>query len=282
MQLGAGRTLGVERFGDPEGEPVICCHGLPGSRLDLVHQAPLFASRGLAAIALDRPGFGRSTRRAERTLLEWAEDVRALADRWGLERFAVLGYSSGGRYALACAAALPERLTTVSLLASPGPPEMPGFRHNLTRLDRASLALAGRAPAAAAALWSPIRWLALHRPERLAAALGRSLSPPDRAYLGDSGRRAAFLASLAEGLRQGVGAVIDEYAIEARPWGFELERIEAPVRLWHGDRDRVVGLPHSIYLAGRIPGARLEVLRGAGHFLHLEVERIAGAIAQRA
>jgi pimeloyl-ACP methyl ester carboxylesterase len=33
-------------------------------------------------------------------LLGWADDVQALADRLGLERLAVVGYSAGGGYAL--------------------------------------------------------------------------------------------------------------------------------------------------------------------------------------
>ena len=254
-------------------------HGLPGSRLELLHEAPLLASHGLAVTAIDRPGFGLSTRRRERTLLDWPDDVRALADLWKLERFAVVGYSGGGRYALACAAAMPERISTAAVVAGPGPPEMPGARRNLTWLDRASLRLAGPAPLAASALWMPVRWLVLNRPQRFAQMLGREVSPPDREYLADPEARGSLLESLAEGLRQGVGAVVDEYAIEARPWGFDTEELRVPVRIWHGDEDRIVPLSHATYIADRVPRARLEVVKGAGHFLGGTIDRVAAAIA---
>jgi pimeloyl-ACP methyl ester carboxylesterase len=269
-------------MGDPGGKPVLFFHGLPGSRLELNHEASLFASHGLAVIAIDRPGFGRSPRRRERTLLDWPGDVRALADLWGLERFAVVGYSGGARYALACAAAMPERISTTAVIAGPAPPEMPGAHRNLTWLDRASLKLAGPVPLAAAALWRPVRWLVLNRPQRFAQLLGREVSSSDREYLSDPAARGSLLESLAEGLRQGVGAVVDEYAIEARPWGFEPEEIRVPVRIWHGDEDEIVPLAHSRYIAGRVPGARLEVVGGAGHFLGGTIDRVAAAIAAEA
>jgi pimeloyl-ACP methyl ester carboxylesterase len=279
VELESGRRFGVERFGDPEGKPMLFFHGLPGSRLELRHEGPLFASHGLAVIATDRPGFGLSTRRRERTMLDWPEDVRLLADRWELERFAVVGYSGGGRYALACAAAMPERISTAAVIAGPAPPEMPGSRRNLAWLDRASLALAGPAPLAAAALWRPIRWLVLNRPQRFARLLGREVSHSDREYLADPAARGLLLESLAEGFRQGVGAVVDEYAIDARPWGFAPEEIRVPVRIWHGDDDQIVPLPHSPNIADRVPGARLEVVNGAGHFLGGTIDRVARAIA---
>lgn len=230
-------------------------------------------------MAVDRPGFGLSPRLPGRTLLDWVADVRALADRWGLERFPVVGYSGGGRYALACASALPERLSLAAVVATPGPPQMPGFRANMTWLDLLSLRLAGSAPAAATALWGSIRWMAVRHPDRFVAGLAAGLSRPDREYLADPGSRASFLATIVEGFRQGVGGVVDEYAIESRPWGFALEQIRAPVRLWHGDEDRIVPLAHSIYTAGRLPGARLQVLAGVGHLLGAAIEPVVTAIA---
>jgi pimeloyl-ACP methyl ester carboxylesterase len=48
-------------------------------------------------------------------------DVVALADRLGIDRFAVLGYSGGGPYAVVCALAIPERLTCVGIVSGAGP-----------------------------------------------------------------------------------------------------------------------------------------------------------------
>jgi pimeloyl-ACP methyl ester carboxylesterase len=57
----------------------------------------------------DRPGIGRSDPHPERTIPGYANDVNTLVDAMGFERFAVLGYSGGGPYALACGAKLSER-----------------------------------------------------------------------------------------------------------------------------------------------------------------------------
>ena len=50
---------------------------------------------------------------------------------------------------------------------------------------------------------------------------------------------------------------------------FGLEQIETGVQVWHGDRDEVVPLHHSTYVAERIPHATLNVVEGTGHLLLL-------------
>ena len=50
-----------------------------------------------------------------------AADVLAIADAYGLDRFAVVGRSGGGPHALACAALLPDRLTRAAVLVGIAP-----------------------------------------------------------------------------------------------------------------------------------------------------------------
>jgi pimeloyl-ACP methyl ester carboxylesterase len=145
LRLPDGRVLGVERFGAKAGAPLLYFHGLPGSRLDFRSEAATFAAAGIELIAIDRPGFGLSTPVRGRSLLDWPRDVEALCDRLGLERVVVLGYSSGGKYSLACAFALSERVALAGVLAGTGPPEMPGFDEGMMGADRLALTLALRA-----------------------------------------------------------------------------------------------------------------------------------------
>jgi pimeloyl-ACP methyl ester carboxylesterase len=270
VQLHGASTLCVERFGRVEGKPVLYFHGLPGSRLDLVWADALFRDAGLAVVAVDRPGFGGSSFVRGRALLDWPNDVDALADRLGLERFAVLGYSSGGKYAIACASWLPERVTLAGVVAGTGPPEIPGFRAGLGGIDRISLTLAKRARPLALALWGVLRRMVLGRPDRFLAAFEKEISGPDRAVLADTAMREALLRAVCEGLRPGAPGVVEDYAVEARPWGFALGEIRVPVRIWHGDSDDVVPLEHSRYLAARIPTASLTVMERVGHLLLVE------------
>jgi pimeloyl-ACP methyl ester carboxylesterase len=69
-------------------------------------------------------------------------------------------------------------------------------------------------------------------------------------------------------------------ALAARPWGFRLEDIRVPVRLWHGELD--VSAPSAMgrYLAGAIPRCRALFVEGAGHFLVYDIwPEVLGALA---
>lgn len=72
------------------------------------------------AVALDLRGHGRSEapRNGEYSMEAQAEDVGAVADALGLERFALVGHSMGAGVALAYAGAHPERVSHL-LVADP-------------------------------------------------------------------------------------------------------------------------------------------------------------------
>lgn len=79
---------------------------------------------GCVLVLLDRPGYGGSTRAPAETAWrykDFAADVAALADHLGAYHFSVVGHSSGGPNALACAAHLPDRVQACGVLA--GDPE---------------------------------------------------------------------------------------------------------------------------------------------------------------
>jgi pimeloyl-ACP methyl ester carboxylesterase len=101
----------------------------------------------------------------------------------------VVGYSSGGKYAIACPASLPERVTRAGVLAGTGPPEIPGFRVGLGSFDQISMTLATRARPLALALWGLTRRMALGRPDRFLAYLEKETRGPDRAVLADPAMR---------------------------------------------------------------------------------------------
>ncbi len=128
LVLGDGRRVGcgsVWRRG-----------GVPGHRVardawvaaDVRHRGAGGGAAGIRLIAVDRPGYGRSDPRAGGTLLDYAGDVAAIAQIIGLDRFAVLGTSGGGCYALACAAGLGSRLTRVGVVSGIGSLRTPGKR----------------------------------------------------------------------------------------------------------------------------------------------------------
>jgi pimeloyl-ACP methyl ester carboxylesterase len=114
--LSDGRTLAYTDLGASNGPVVMYFHGAPGSRLDLPFFEDDLASRGVRVICADRPGYGRSSPQPDRRREHWPTDVTALADSVGLGSFAVLGLSTGGAYAVTCAAMLPDRVATAGVV----------------------------------------------------------------------------------------------------------------------------------------------------------------------
>jgi pimeloyl-ACP methyl ester carboxylesterase len=278
VRLPDGRVLGVERLGRPGGAPVLAFHGLPGSRLDFLSESRACAQAGVELIAVDRPGFGQSSPEPGRVPLDWARDVAALANALDLGRFAVLGYSAGAKYALACAYALPERVQAAGVVSGSGPPEMPGWEEGMIAPERLVQWASLHAQPLARACWALLGTLARRLPGPVMEGFARSLGGPDRVLADEPRVREALLASLLEGLRQGGAATVEDYAIEGRAWGFDPARIEVPVLLWHGVRDDEVPLAHARWLTERIPGAQLEVVEGAGHLIFGRLGPVATAL----
>ena len=261
-----GRGLLVREWGSLDGSPVIAHHGTPSCRLARPGSEADDGWTGVRVISFDRPGYGGSPPRPGRNVGAAAEDVAAIADALGLERFAVYGVSGGGPHALACAALLGERVTRVAVSGSVAPADDPqldwfGDMHPLS-VPELRAAMQGRAELRAAR--TALRGGPAGRPRSAASdAWLDGLPASDRRILLDPARRELDAIADVEANRQaGEGWIDDDLAL-VRPWGFELESIAVPVRLWHGEADILIPPTHSRRLARRIPAAEL-VLAGAG------------------
>lgn len=262
-RLPDGRALGWAEFGAADGQPLLFCHGFPSSRLGAGYLEASARRLGFRVISADRPGLGRSDFQSGRRVADWAADVASLADALELDRVAVLGVSAGGPYALACAALLPARVEIAAIASGAAPPEAPvgGTNPVLRLLSGAGKLVPGLQRLAVATALRQFR----RDPERALARVTEMLPPPDRAVYADETLHRFFLADLEEALRQGVeGATWDAMAGE-RPWGFRLEAIAVPVRLWQGELDRNVPAAAGRYLEERIPGCRATFLPADGH-----------------
>lgn len=261
ITLKDGRSLSYTEYGDPSGSPVFYFHGFPGSRLDwrLTDPENRAARAGIRILALDRPGMGRSTRQSGRRLLDWPGDVAGLADVLGIERFAVVGVSGGGPYALASAHALPERVTAAAVVCGMGPAGAPGMT------DGVSWTLP-RTPGLLRLLILQLMAVGLRKdPEKFMARTVETFSEPDRELLADPAVERALLDGMREALHGGIRGANDEAAIYRRRWGFELREITAPVFLWHGGRDVNVPISVGRFVAESIPGCQPTFLDEEGH-----------------
>jgi len=117
IEITDGRLLGYTEFGVANGRPIFYFHGANSSRLSGRALEPVAIRLNARIISIDRPGFGISQFKPDRQLLDWPDDVTAVADRLSISRFAVIGLSSGAAYAAACAFKIPHRLTQVGMVS---------------------------------------------------------------------------------------------------------------------------------------------------------------------
>ena len=86
----------------------------------------MFAEQqGIRLIGVDRPGIGSSTPHQYENVLAFAADMQTMADVLGVGKMAVVGLSGGGPYALACAAAMPDRVIAAGVLGGSRRPSDP-------------------------------------------------------------------------------------------------------------------------------------------------------------
>jgi pimeloyl-ACP methyl ester carboxylesterase len=260
------RRLGFAEFGVEHGPLVLWFHGTPGARRQVAPVGREAATAlGIRLVCVERPGVGASTPHRHRRIVDFAGDAAAVADHLGHQRFAVVGLSGGGPYALACAAAMPDRVAAVGVLGgvapSTGTDRSATGVVNLARSLRRTLEI-GRKPIGVAMQGAMAIVPAGHAAY---LAYTRVAPPGDRAVLREPGFEAMFLDDLVTALRSGFGAIADDAALFGRHWGFRLDEVVAPVRWWHGDADNIVPLPDAVAAAERLPDVELHVRPGESH-----------------
>src|SRR5262249_2463125 len=65
--------------------------------------------------------------------------------------------------------------------------------------------------------------------------------------------------AVADALRPGTRATVQELALNKRPWPFPLSGVTTPVHLWHGALDRNAPAAFARRLAGELPDATLHI-----------------------
>ncbi len=208
---------------------------------------------GPNTIAPDLPGFGGSEPPPDGvTSMETAADrcLRA-ADAAGLDHLVVCGLSMGGYVALELWRRTPERIAGLVLAntrASADAPEARAARLALAqRLRREGNVLAA----------SPPPLLGVRAPAVLAETV--------RGWIADQSAEAIAAAAL------GMAARPDSTA--------DLPGIGVPTLVITSDLDTLIPPAISAPMSHQIPGARLEVMEGAGHLSNLEAsERFNAAL----
>ena len=201
VRLRAGRSVTFFAAGPQHGFPVVYCHGAIGSpRWHTPGLDAVIEQLSIRYIVVNRPGFGGSDPEPGRTVADHAHDVGELMTILGCRRFSVVGVSAGAPHALACGGALADRLVALAAVSPLGPPDGAG----------ATPSLRYKVP------------LVPYGSPRVGPAL-------------------AHLSLRALGLQRQTcaQAMIDDYLVCRRSWGFDPADLRVPVTLWHGRGDRL-------------------------------------------
>ena len=108
-----GRTISFADFGEENKITAFYCHGGPGSRNAAKGNAVKDTENLIRYIGIDRPGYGSTSPLPGRTINDWTNDLDQIADHLNIEKFYMIGVSTGGSYSLATAARFPERVLVV-------------------------------------------------------------------------------------------------------------------------------------------------------------------------
>ena len=243
-----------------EGPTLLLIHGIAEAAWAWEAIIPALA-RTHHVVAPDLLGHGRSAKpRGDYSLGNQATLIRDLMISLDIDAATLIGHSLGGGITMQFAYQYPERCQRMVLVASGG------LGQDVTLLLR-SLGLPGAdlvAPlvlsnTARAMLQGAARWLGQRG---LKAGPGQRAMWRSYASLTDPPTRSAFMAT--------VRAVIDQRGQRVSA----LERLylaaSMPTMLLWGSKDRVIPASHAVSAHAEMPGSRLEVIEGAGHFVQLE------------
>ncbi|SHG32980.1 prolyl aminopeptidase [Bradyrhizobium erythrophlei] len=120
LPVGDGHEIYVESVGRADGIPAIYLHGGPGSGCQPDHRR-LFDPERFHAVLFDQRGAGRSRPKGQRnhnTLPHLIADMELIREKFGIERWMIVGGSWGATLALAYAQAHPNRVTAIVLRAT--------------------------------------------------------------------------------------------------------------------------------------------------------------------
>jgi len=230
------RIGGLDTFSSVQGqgEPALLLHGWGVSSQSLAGVQEMLGGTH-RAVALDLPGFGWSERPpAAWGTAEYARHVVGVMEALGMARAAVVGHSFGGRVAIRMAVEHTPHVARLVLVASAGIRPPRGVRYQVrvktVKLVRALFGL-------------PV-WGRLGR--RLIARLTERVGSRDYRTAG------AMRPTLVKLVNEDLGPL--------------LPAIRVPTLILWGDRDQEVPRSAMDRMAAAIPGARMVVFPGAGHF----------------
>jgi pimeloyl-ACP methyl ester carboxylesterase len=280
-KLSDGRIIGFSDYGKSGAIPIMLFHGTPGSRIYGLEDNPMLDQFGIRIITPERPVYGLSTPNPRRRILNWAEDVKELADHLGLNQFHVAGESGGGPYVLACATQMPTRVLTATLIGSACPPEVLRLTKGMAFGNRIGFFLAKHMAFLLKVVTSRFAKAVQKHPDKVMKRFMSQLSDWDRKVIETEERkRDFFVLHIKEAFRQGGNGHFVDSLLVSRPWGYNFNEIVVPVFMWHGEKDTLMPIAPAKEFAKLLSNCESYFLPDAGHLL-LESDEVGSQILSR-
>ncbi|OGO59311.1 MAG: hypothetical protein A2029_05015 [Chloroflexi bacterium RBG_19FT_COMBO_47_9] len=269
IELKDGRMLGYDEHGAPDGKPLFYFHGSPSCRVEsgLYVDEQFLQVQNIRVIAIDRPGMGLSNFQPQRLLLDWPKDVIALADQLGLERFSILAYSLGGPFGIACGFAIPERIHKLGIVSGAALFTNNNLIKNVNPKTLQFINMPRENPLAAR-FFLTIMLVIMPRlaPRRFIAGALSALPEADREVVqSDKTFQEGFSKMIREAMRQGTKGAYHESLLNITDWGFQLEGIQTPVMLWHGEQDKNIPVEMARSMCSTLQNCKGKFFPGEGH-----------------
>jgi pimeloyl-ACP methyl ester carboxylesterase len=252
INLSNGRCLGYAEYGNTRGQPLFFFHGQPRNRLFWHTDETLTASLNVRLIVVDSPGYRLSDFQPWRKLLDWPRDVSKFADALGIGQFAVLGFSAGGPYALACVHQIPEQLTLVGIADSAPPMYLPEINCSAHGSLRTNYLLAWDAPGVLRILFK-VFWAYSRRNPDAFLKMAQVQSPrTDKDIMSLPGFHSMLSEGWKENLREDSGGYVQDIEILMKDLGFQLSGIQKEIYLWQGAGDVSTPAARARFMAGEL------------------------------
>jgi pimeloyl-ACP methyl ester carboxylesterase len=269
VRLQNGAVVAVDEYGDPTGVPVMFCHGWPSARtMARIADEPA-RELGVRILSPDRPGISGSSMQPNRKLSDWPPLLEQLVNHFDIDEFRMLAISGGAPYAYATALAMPERVRAVAVVGGVIPFAELKEHDGLLPLYRWLLAFYRNQPQLLRGAFHLARlFLSLRPPVRLRPLVLKMLllRPCDAASLRDDTAFEAIFESQRRAWRGSAEGVMADAQIYAQPWGFAVEDLRVPVRLWHGKEDRAFAVRLAQDVANRLPNCTARFVENEGHY----------------
>lgn len=268
FRLSDGRLLGYAEYGSCKGYPVFYFHGFPACRYEASDLHKAAKTSGVRLIAVDRPGFGLSTHQPGRRFIDWPEDIKALAAHLQISQFAILAWSGGGPYALACASALDAKMLSAIGVMACAPPWAAG-RALMTRQSQITGHMSNF-PTIIKITIAGFIWLGklLCGVRSVDEKFGEGHTEHGSSSRNTFKHFRRQCARNLETFRQGTDGTFEEAAmLSARDWGFNFEvTTHEKLFFWHGAMDTRAPIGMTRWLVGKLPVAQLQEYPAEGHF----------------